>query len=171
MSPGRTTLAAGAVALAVVGLDQLTKALVRGELAFGDRRDLLPGVDLVHVRNSGVAFGFLADGGTLLVVGGGIALLALLVFFFTHTGRALVWLPTGLLLGGAVGNLIDRARAGYVTDFLKLPHWPAFNVADMAITFGVVALIYVLEGPPRRREEAAAAGAAEAPPRTASDGA
>ena len=68
-----------------------------------------------------------------------------------------MWLPTGLLLGGAIGNLIDRARDGSVTDFVKFPHWPAFNVADMAITFGVVALLYVLEGPPRRREEAAAA--------------
>jgi signal peptidase II len=155
VSPGRTTLAAAATAAGVVALDQLTKAIVRGELALGERRDLLAGVDLVHVRNSGIAFGFLSDGGALLIVGGAIALLALVAFFVTHTGRALVWLPTGLLLGGAVGNLIDRARAGSVTDFVKLPHWPAFNVADMAITFGVLALIYVLEGPPRRREEAA----------------
>ena len=159
MSPGRTTLAAGAMAAGVVALDQLTKALVRGGLELGERRDLLAGVDLVNVRNSGIAFGFLSDGGALLVVGTAIALLALAVFFVTHTGRALVWLPTGLLLGGAIGNLIDRAREGSVTDFVKLPYWPAFNVADMAITFGVVALIYVLEGPPRRREEAAADGA------------
>jgi signal peptidase II len=158
VSPARTTLAAGALAAAVVALDQLTKALVRGELTLGERRDLLAGVDLVNVRNSGIAFGFLSDGGALLVVGTAVALLALVVFFVTHTGRALVWLPTGLLLGGAVGNLIDRAREGSVTDFVKLPHWPAFNVADVAITFGVVALIYVLEGPPRRREEAAADG-------------
>ena len=152
MSPGRTTLAAGAVAAGVLALDQLTKAIVRDQLAFGERRDLIPGVlDLVHVRNSGIAFGFLSDGGALLVVGTAIALLALVVFFLTHTGRALVWIPTGLLLGGAIGNLIDRARAGSVTDFVKFPHFPAFNVADMAITFGVIALIYVLEGPPRRR--------------------
>ena len=80
-----------------------------------------------------------------------MALLALVVFFVTHTGRPLVWLPTGLLLGGAIGNLIDRAREGSVTDFVKLPHFPAFNVADMAITVGVLALLYVLEGPPRRQ--------------------
>ena len=159
MSPARTPLAAAATAAGVVALDQLSKAIVRGELALGERRDLLAGVDLVHVRNSGIAFGFLSDGGALLIVGGAFALLALLVFFVTHTGRALVWLPTGLLLGGAVGNLIDRARVGSVTDFVKLPYWPAFNVADMAITFGVLALIYVLEGPPRRREEAADAAA------------
>ena len=63
-----------------------------------------------------------------------MALLALVFFFATHTGRPLVWLPTGLLLGGAIGNLIDRARDGSVTDFVKFPHFPAFNVADMAIT-------------------------------------
>ena len=153
MTPARTTLAAGAVAAGVVALDQLTKALVRDNLAFGERRDLLAGVDLVHVRNSGVAFGFLEGGGAVLVVGTALALLALVIFFATHTGRRLVWLPTGLLLGGALGNLIDRAREGSVTDFVKFPHFPAFNVADIAITFGVIALIYVLEGPPRRRAD------------------
>jgi signal peptidase II len=91
VSPARTTLAAGAVAAGVLALDQLSKAIVRDQLAFGDRRDLIPGVlDLVHVRNSGIAFGFLSDGGALLVVGTAIALLALVVFFLTHTGRALV---------------------------------------------------------------------------------
>ena len=154
MSPGRTTLAAACVAATVVALDQLTKALVRGSLELGEGAELVAGIRLVNVRNSGVAFGFLADGGALLVVGAALALLALVVFFVTHTGRSLVWLPTGLLLGGATGNLIDRAREGSVTDFVKLPHFPAFNVADMAITLGVVALIYVLEGPHRRRDAA-----------------
>ena len=152
MTPARTTLAAAAVAAGVVALDQLTKSLVRDGLTLGERRDLIAGVDIVNVRNSGIAFGFLENGGAVLVIGTALALLALVVFFVTHTGRPLVWLPTGLLLGGATGNLIDRARDGSVTDFVKFPHFPAFNVADMAITFGVVALIFVLEGPPRRRE-------------------
>ena len=157
MSKGRTALTAAATAAGVVALDQLTKALVRDGLMLGERRDLLAGVDLVNVRNSGIAFGFLSGGGALLVVGTAIALLALVFFFVTHTGRPLVWLPTGLMIGGAIGNLIDRARDGWVTDFVKFPHFPAFNVADLAITVGVVALIYVLEGPPRRRAEADAA--------------
>jgi signal peptidase II len=152
VSKGRTALAAGATAAGVVALDQLTKALVRDGLVFGERRDLILGVDLVHVRNSGIAFGLLEDGGALLIVGAVLALVALGAFFLTHTGRPLVWLPTGLLLGGAIGNLIDRADKGSVTDFVKFPHFPAFNVADISITFGVIALIYVLEGPPRRRE-------------------
>jgi signal peptidase II len=151
VSRGRTALAAGATAAGVIALDQLTKALVRDNLVFGERRDLLLGVDLVHVRNTGIAFGFLEDGGALLIVGAVLALGALAAFFLTHTGRPLVWLPTGLLLGGAIGNLIDRAARGSVTDFIKFPHFPAFNVADISITFGVIALIYVLEGPPARR--------------------
>ena len=69
----------------------------------------------------------------------------LLAFFLTHLRRRLIWLPTGLLLGGAAGNLIDRVRLGAVTDFVKFPFWPAFNVADIAVTFGVLSLIYVLE--------------------------
>jgi signal peptidase II len=157
VSPGRTAVAAASVAAVVVGLDQLAKALVRSGLDPGERHDLVLGTELVNVRNSGIAFGLLSDGGALLVVGTAVALLALVFFFVTHTGRPLVWLPTGLLLGGATGNLIDRALEGSVTDFVKLPRFPAFNVADMAITVGVVALIYVLEGPPRRRAESDAA--------------
>ena len=157
MRTDRTALAAASVAATVVALDQVAKALVRAGLELGERHELVAGVGLVNVRNSGIAFGFLSGGGALLVVGTVIALLALVVFFVTHTGRRLVWLPTGLMIGGAIGNLIDRAREGSVTDFVKFPHFPAFNVADMAITVGVVALIYVLEGPPRRRAEADAA--------------
>ena len=157
MSPARTSLAAAGVAAVVVALDQLVKALVRSGLELGERHDLVLGIKLVNVRNSGIAFGLLSDGGALLVVGTAVALLALVFFFVTHTGRPLVWLPTGLLLGGAIGNLIDRAAEGSVTDFVKLPHFPAFNVADAAITVGVISLIYVLEGPPARRAAADAA--------------
>jgi len=151
VSPGRTSLAAAGAAVVVVALDQISKGLVRDALELGERHELVAGVRLVNVRNSGIAFGFLSGGGALLVAGTAIALLALVFFFVTHTGRPLVWLPTGLMIGGAIGNLIDRAREGSVTDFVKFPHFPAFNVADMAITVGVVALIYVLEGPPSRR--------------------
>jgi signal peptidase II len=77
---------------------------------------------------------------------------ALLAFFATHSRRPLVWLPTGLLLGGAAGNLIDRLHQGYVTDFIDPVLWPAFNLADTCITLGVVSLLYVLEGPPSRAD-------------------
>ena len=143
---GRAALVAGVV----VALDQVVKAVVRGQLAPGDRIAVIPGVQLVHVRNEGVAFGLLAGGGALLIVVAVAALAALLAFFATHVRRPLAWLPTGLLVGGAAGNLIDRLGDGAVTDFVKLPHWPAFNVADIAITVGVLVLVYVLEGRPRR---------------------
>lgn len=145
---------AAAVAAAVIAADQGTKELVRGGMERGDEDPILPGLELVHVHNEGVAFGFLSDGGALVAVATGIALLGLLVFFVLHRRRPLVWLPVGLLLGGALGNLVDRVAQGHVTDFLKIPKWPAFNVADVAITFGVLALLYVLEGPPRRAEPA-----------------
>ena len=82
------------------------------------------------------------------------ALAALVVFFCLNHRRRLAWLPTGLLIGGAVGNLVDRLRGDGVTDFVKLPAWPAFNVADVCITFGVVALVYVLEQPRGARPRA-----------------
>lgn len=143
---------AAAVAVAVIAVDQGTKTLVRDGMQRGDSDPVLPGLKLVHVHNEGVAFGFLSDGGALVPIVTGVAMLALLVFFVLHRGRPLIWLPVGLLLGGALGNVIDRVAQGHVTDFLKIPKWPAFNVADIAITFGVLALLYVLEGPPRHAE-------------------
>jgi signal peptidase II len=137
------------VAAGTVAADQAVKALVRATIERGQDVDLILGVRLVNVRNRGIAFGLFADGGVLLVLFALAALVALLVFFARHRVRPLVWLPTGLLIGGATGNLIDRAREGAVTDFIDLPAWPAFNLADTAITFGVLTLLYVLEGPPR----------------------
>jgi signal peptidase II len=149
---------ATAVTAAVVVLDQAVKALVRDSITSGDEQTVLPFLKLVHVRNTGVAFSIFSGGGPLLVVFAVLATVALLTFFYLHAERPLAWLPTGLLLGGAIGNLIDRLRDGAVTDFIKFPRWPAFNVADIAITFGVLALLYVLEGPPRARERAAVSG-------------
>ena len=142
---------AGALAAGVVALDQATKALVRSTIERGDSRSVLPGVHLINTRNTGVAFGLFDQGGGLLALVVGVALAALVAFFVTQRHRPLVWLPTGLLAGGAIGNLIDRLRGDGVTDFVKLPAWPAFNVADVAITFGVLALVYVIERP-RDRE-------------------
>ena len=143
-------LKAAATAAVIVGIDQATKALVRAHVRFGSEDGILPGVQLVNSRNKGVAFNLLE--GKPGVVGAITAavVIGLLVFFWINRTRPLLWLPVGLLLGGAAGNVIDRVtRDDGVTDFIKLPAWPAFNVADMAITFGVLALFYVLEGPKR----------------------
>jgi signal peptidase II len=136
---------AGLVTAGVLALDQATKALVRHGLALGDEDPVLPAVKLVHTRNSGVAFGTFAGGGALVTALVAVALLALLAYFATHATKPLVWLPTGMLLGGALGNVIDRVRDGAVTDFVKLPAWPAFNLADASITVGVLLLLLVVE--------------------------
>jgi signal peptidase II len=142
---------AGATVAGVIVADQLTKVLARHALDVGETDGIFPGLELVHVRNRGVAFGFFSGGGGLVVAATLAALVLLLVLFLRNPRRRLMWLPTGLLIGGAVGNLVDRLGSGEVTDFLKIPLWPAFNVADVAITVGVLALLWVLEGPRRER--------------------
>lgn len=136
------------VALAVVALDQLSKHLVRGSIVPGEERKVLPGIELVDTRNHGVAFGFLPGQHLLVTIFIGLALLALLGYFVRHATRPLIWLPTGMLLGGALGNALDRLRVGSVTDFVKLPlGWPPFNLADVSITLGVLILLLVIERP------------------------
>ena len=135
------------VAAVVLGLDQLTKSLVRSGIEVGDEHKFLPLVQLVHVRNTGVAFSLFAGGGTLVLALTVAALAALVAYLVWHPERPYLWVPTGMLIGGAVGNLVDRLVHGAVTDFIKFPLWPAFNVADISITFGVLALLWVLEGP------------------------
>ncbi len=129
----------------VVGLDQLTKHTIGTWIRPGQVRHVIPGLKLVYERNTGVAFSLLAGTGALVYVVTGVALVALVSFMLMRPGRRLLWLPTGMLVGGAVGNLIDRIARGAVIDFIKLPHWPAFNVADMSITFGVIILAFVIE--------------------------
>jgi signal peptidase II len=145
VSTGRTVGRAALVAVAVIVADQVAKAIVRSNIKTGETVDVIPGLHLVHTRNTGVAFSLFSGGGPVVVIVAIVALAALVGFFVTHLHRRLVWLPTGLLIGGAAGNLIDRIRAGSVTDFIKIPHWPAFNVADIAVTVGVIALLWVLE--------------------------
>ena len=142
MTTGTAWARAGLVLAAVLAADQVTKALVRNALAVGERREILGPLDLVRVNNDGIAFGFLGGGQAVVAIAVAAALVGLVVYFVFNSGRPLVWLPTGLLLGGALGNVFDRLRDGVVTDFLRLPHWPAFNVADMAITAGVIALVF-----------------------------
>jgi len=136
----------------VVALDQVTKHTIGTSVAPDQVRTLIPSVlTLVYVRNTGVAFGFLSGGGAIVYAVTAIALLALVTHMIRHPERRLLWLPTGMLVGGAVGNLIDRITLGSVIDFIKLPHWPAFNFADMSITFGVIILVLVIEFGHRER--------------------
>jgi len=139
-------LRAALVLVIVVAVDQLSKHAVNAEIAQGDERKLLPGIELVNTRNHGVAFGFLPGSHTVVTVLIAVALAALLVYFALHSRARLIWLPTGMLLGGAIGNVLDRVRSGSVTDFIKLPlGWPPFNIADLSITLGVVLLFFVID--------------------------
>ncbi len=134
----------------VVALDQVTKSLVRDGIVPGDHVDLFPGLQLSNVRNTGVAFGALEGAGLAVAVLIGLSLALLLVYFFVNRRLPLLWLPVGMLVGGAAGNLIDRAREGAVVDFIDPVGWPAFNVADSCIVVGVVVLLYVAERGARR---------------------
>lgn len=126
------------VAVAAACADQLTKSLVTGKLALGDAVDVAGPFTIHHVRNTGIAFGLFADS-TSVVIGLTAVAIGALVVFFARSGRRHPLLPVavGLVLGGSVSNLVDRLRLGYVTDFLDLDYWPAFNLADTFIVVGV----------------------------------
>jgi signal peptidase II len=145
---GRATpwIRVGLVLVAVLAADQLSKHVVEESIAAGETRKLLPGIELVNTRNQGVAFGFLPGSHLAVTILVALALVALLGYFALHSGQRFIWLPTGLLLGGALGNVLDRLREGSVTDFIKLPlGWPPFNLADASITVGVLLLLLTFE--------------------------
>lgn len=136
----RAWLRAGALCLLVVALDQATKAVVEAQLVPGEHVHVLGPVDLTLSHNSGVAFGLASGGGIALVALTLVALVFVGVLFARDPGRPWTWVAVGLLAGGAFGNLIDRLRADAVTDFVDVLSWPPFNLADVAITLGVVVL-------------------------------
>ena len=149
------------IAFATLLLDQLTKWLVTRQLELGEIHRVLPGLfNFIHLQNRGAAFGLFADSDSAtvqaLLIAFSVAAL-ILVLFLLWRGVTSAWAGwgLGLILGGALGNLIDRLRAGSVVDFLDFHlgryHWPAFNLADSAVVLGAIALmIEVL----RHRKEA-----------------
>jgi signal peptidase II len=144
--PAGAWLLALAVMACVLVLDQLAKQAVRHSIVPGEEHKLLPGVQLVNTRNHGVAFGFLPGSHVAVTVLIAIALAVLLAYFALHATRRLMWLPTGMLVGGALGNIVDRVREGSVTDFIKLPlGWPPFNLADASITLGILILFVLID--------------------------
>lgn len=159
--PGRVGAAPGlalwlALAFAVVLLDQFTKVLVLGEFRLGDSRVITSYFNLVRAHNTGAAFSFLHDASgwqRWFFVGLGAAASGFIVWMLrAHPGQRLFCFAVTMILGGAVGNVIDRLVHGYVVDFLQF-HWswlapvfhggyfPAFNLADSAITLGAICLV------------------------------
>jgi signal peptidase II len=138
---------AGALCGLVLVLDQAAKALVEANLVPGQEVNVVGPVDLTLSHNSGVAFGLATGGGKGLALITLVALVVLGFFFFRSPDRPGMWVAVGLLAGGALGNLADRLRAGAVTDYIAIGSWPNFNLADVAVTTGVVllALAYARE--------------------------
>ncbi len=143
-----------AVSSFVVAIDQLSKWLVRRDLPIYSKTELLPFLDLTHIRNTGAAFGILADLPEsirlpLFVLVLITAVIVILLFLKnTDSRHKTLILGLSLILGGAVGNSIDRFRLRYVTDFIDFHwfgnpalHWPPFNLADSAITIGVILIL------------------------------
>jgi signal peptidase II len=134
-----------AVATAVVVADQVTKHVIVQRLALGETRDVLPGLDITHVRNTGIAFGVFPGRLEVISLLTAAAVIWMLVHFARSGSRHLLFpVALGLLIGGSVSNLADRLRLGHVTDFLDFGWWPAFNLADTFICLGVAILLVTL---------------------------
>ena len=150
----RAWWSAGALCLLVLIADQVVKHVVENDIVLGEEVDVVGPLKLTLSHNDGVAFGLAGGGGVVLVAITMIALAVVVYLFSRQPARPWMWVATGLLAGGAFGNLIDRIRIGSVTDFIELPHWPPFNLADCAITVGVLllVLIYLREAEPAERD-------------------
>jgi len=144
-SGGRNFALAALVMVAIVAADQASKAWILGRLGpNGDTNQIkiIPGfLRFIYVENSGAAFGLFQGKSPILTI---LAMLviAFLIVYFRHAIAQSRWLSLalGLQLGGALGNVIDRFRHGFVVDFVNVPKWPTFNVSDSAITIGVIML-------------------------------
>jgi signal peptidase II len=171
MDPRLSKLRYLLVSLGVLVLDQWTKWLVEVHLPHHSAQPIIPGLlNLTHVRNTGVAFGlFASDGGggsgwLLTLLGLGALVAVGLYFWFAPTRDRSLLVALALVVGGAIGNLIDRVSSGAVTDFIDVyvgaHHWPSFNVADSAISIGIL-LMAIDSFRPRHREVPAAVPAPE----------
>ncbi len=140
-------------------LDQITKALITSRVGLNTAHEVIPGLlDIVYFRNTGSAFGMLRGASSLKTILMSILTLGAIVFiaFMARRSRGPIHaLALSLISGGAVGNLLDRLSTGSVVDFIDIHlgayHWPAFNLADSAITTGVVASIILMYVKDNRR--------------------
>ena len=153
--PSGRLLSFAATTLAVIALDRWTKQLaIEHLLETGVRSVPVLGeyIRFTYVENRGAAFGLLQDQ-TSFFIAVGVVVIAVIVASYRHIAEPswLLNLCLGLQMGGAIGNLIDRIRDGYVVDFIDLTFWPVFNIADSAICVGVAGLAYTVLFPPRER--------------------
>ena len=138
------------IAACVFALDRLTKSLVNANVPFGTEVAVIGHlVGIANVHNSGAAFGFAPAGAALYLTTAIVVSIALAVYVARNPGDVRTDVILGMIMGGTVGNAFDRIAYGTVTDFINVHFWPVFNVADSAISLGVVALLagYLLRKP------------------------
>jgi signal peptidase II len=154
------------IAATVIALDQFTKWLVRSNLAVGEtwpeRSDDL--IRIIHVTNSGAAFGILQGQTLFLIVTSTLGLAAIVLYYlYPPMDHGIIRVALGMQLGGAIGNLIDRVRLGEVTDFIDVGSFPTFNIADSSISVSIAAVllffIFQENDHPKPRAEPASAAA------------
>lgn len=133
-----------AIAIAVFVADQVSKSVVEARVYPGERVEFLGPLDLTLAYNDGIAFGLAGGAGIWVILLSAVALVALGAFVAAAPPGWPASFSGGLILGGALGNLVERIRYGEVTDFLLLPGWPAFNLSDLAITIGVILLAVIM---------------------------
>ena len=137
-------------AILVVAADQLTKWWIGSNLAVGQLIPERGFFQITHIHNTGAAFGLFPGQSFLLsiVASAGIVLLLVYALFirrrFPFLDKIPCWIALGLILGGTIGNLIDRLRFGYVIDFISVGIWPTFNIADSGVTVGALMVVYFL---------------------------
>lgn len=144
MTQRGTLIRLAGIAVVVLALDQATKIAVERELTRGESLSVLGPLDFTLTYNDGIAFGIASGAGPLVILFALVALVALGWFVASAPPGWPTAVAGGLILGGALGNLVDRLTRGEVVDFVSLPAWPAFNLADVSITVGVVALAVIV---------------------------
>jgi len=138
------------VAMAVFVLDRITKSLVMAQVPYGTEVSVIGHlVGIINVHNSGAAFGFAPAGAGFFLIASVVVAVGLVVYVARNPGTQWTYAVLGLIMGGTLGNGYDRIVYGTVTDFINFHFWPVFNVADSAISIGVVLLLagYVLRKP------------------------
>lgn len=142
---GQRYLLMALIALGVIALDQLVKVIVRATITPGEVIDVLPGIDFVHTINTGIAFSLFSGSTGVIAVLTLVAIAVIAIVLVAYAGQhRLVPIGGGLLLGGSIGNLIDRISRDGVTDFIAIGPWPPFNIADIGVTLGAILLVLAL---------------------------
>ena len=153
------------VAGTIILLDQYSKYLVESSLPLFTYYAPIPELEnifrITHVSNTGVAFGLFQNGNTIFTILAIIVSIAIIIYNARlESGHKLLRLALGLQMGGALGNMIDRTRQGYVTDFMDFGPWPVWNIADLAIVSGTILLVLIMFREEREEQRAAALEAA-----------